>query len=117
MIKVDFKLFCFFLEKGRGVAATPRLLWIALKIEICFSIMKISQTPASDGWGSLKRSLSRPTVEVDVISCICNHKVGNFRSNETNRRTNHPLEAHFVSHICNLKEGRGILGQMEQELC
>ena len=62
MIKVDFKLFCLFLEKGRGVAATPGLLWIALKIEKCFSIMKISKTPTSDGWGSLKRFLSRPNI-------------------------------------------------------
>ena len=58
-----FDAFCLFLEKGGGVAATPGLLWIVLKIEICFSIIKISNNPVEGGWGSLKRSSSRPIVQ------------------------------------------------------
>ena len=53
----------FFASFGvrRGVAATPWLLWRALKIEVCFSTMKISHNPVEGGWGPLKKSLSRPS--------------------------------------------------------
>ena len=43
------------------MAATPWLLCSALKIELCFSIMQISNNPVKGGWGSVKRSSSRPT--------------------------------------------------------
>ena len=43
------------------MAATPWLPWSALKIEVCFSIMQISNNPVEGGWESLKRSSSRPT--------------------------------------------------------
>ena len=52
LMRIDFMLFASFWKKGGGVAATPGLLWIVLKIEICFSIIKISYTPASHVWGS-----------------------------------------------------------------
>ena len=37
LIRVDFNPFNSLLGEGGGVAATPGLLWIVLKIEICFS--------------------------------------------------------------------------------
>ena len=43
------------------MAATPWLPWSALKIEVCFLIMQISNNPVEGGWGSVKRSSSRPT--------------------------------------------------------
>ena len=59
--KTKFKLFCLFLgKKGWGVVPTPWLLWSALKIEVCFSIIKISHNPVEGGWGLLKKSSSRP---------------------------------------------------------
>ena len=49
-VKVDFKsFFCLFLGKGGEVAATPWLLWSALKIEVCFSILKINHYPVEGG--------------------------------------------------------------------
>ena len=44
------------------MAATPWLLCSALKIELWFSIMQISNNPVQGGWGSVKRSSSRPNV-------------------------------------------------------
>ena len=50
---------------GEGwVAGTPWLPWSALKIEVCFLIMQISNNPVEGGWASLKRSSSRPNLYV-----------------------------------------------------
>ena len=67
LMGIDFKLFLSLFGKGGGGAATPGLLWIVLKVEIWFSIMKISKTPASHGWGSFKRSLSRPNPQPSTL--------------------------------------------------
>ena len=52
------------------MAATPWLPWSALKIEICFSIMKISNNPVEGGCWSLKRSSSRPNERVLISNPV-----------------------------------------------
>ena len=53
------------------MAATPWLPWSALKIEVCFSIMKISHNPVEEGWGRLEKSSARPTyIFYDIFQVI-----------------------------------------------
>ena len=49
------------------MAATPWLLCSALKIKICFSIIRISHNPVEGGWGPLNKS-SRPAHPSQILN-------------------------------------------------